>query len=321
MSSEHQHVSLPHDPPPHDPLWPRASEWLAAGTRRWRENPELVPTIGLLGVPAHLTSISATNAHTTPAAVREMLARYSVWAESTGVDLRDMLAVDLGDVADPDGPAGESRTATTVAFWSGSLLIALGGDNSITYAIATGVRATGVVTLDAHHDLRDGASNGSPIQRVLADGFDGRRVVQVGISDFANSPQYAARARNYGVTIIHRDEVESRGIEVVMANALAIAAGDVDDPRIHVDLDVDVCDRSVVPACPAAAPGGLSAYQLRRATRVAGADPRVVSIDLAEVDATADTADGRTVRLVALCVLEAAAGRGSPPPATLGEDL
>lgn len=53
---------------------------------------------------------------------------------------------------------------------------------------------------------------------------------------------------------------------------------------------------------------GLSAYELRQAARAAGADRRVVSIDLAEVDVTADTADQRTVRLMALCVLEAAAG-------------
>jgi formiminoglutamase len=41
---------------------------------------------------------------------------------------------------------------------------------------------------------------------------------------------------------------------------------------------------------------------------VAGAEARVESVDLAEVDATADTPDGRTVRLAALCVLEVAAG-------------
>ncbi|MET0975750.1 MAG: formimidoylglutamase, partial [Leifsonia sp.] len=37
-------------------------------------------------------------------------------------------------------------------------------------------------------------------------------------------------------------------------------------------------------------------------------DERVRSIDIAEVDATADAPDGRTVRLAALCVLEAVAG-------------
>ncbi len=78
---------------------------------------------------------------------------------------------------------------------------------------------------------------------------------------------------------------------------------------VHVDLDVDVCDRSVAPGCPASVPGGISALELRTAARVAGVHPDVVSIDLTEVDAAADAPDGRTVRLTALCVLEAVRAR------------
>jgi formiminoglutamase len=92
----------------------------------------------------------------------------------------------------------------------------------------------------------------------------------------------------------------------VFAEALEIAGAG--GGPIHVDLDVDVCDRAVAPGCPASIPGGLSAYELRTAARAAGADPRVESVDIAEVDASADVADGRTVRLAALCVLEVAAG-------------
>ena len=77
---------------------------------------------------------------------------------------------------------------------------------------------------------------------------------------------------------------------------------------IHVDLDVDVCDRAVVPGCPAAAPGGISADELRQAAFAAGRSPRVRSLDIAEIDAAADAPDGRTVRLGALLVLEAACG-------------
>jgi formiminoglutamase len=287
--------------PPTDPRWPRAREWLAAGGAR-----DVVPDLGLLGVPAHLTSISTTNAHRTPDAVRAALARYSTWAESIGRDLRDLVAIDLGDVDGPDGADGEARTVATLGHWRGRLLVALGGDNSITYAVARGMQVQGLVTLDAHHDLRDGVSNGSPVQRLVESGLDPRRVAQIGISDFANSADYAARARDHGITVFHRDEVEARGMPAVMADALGIAGAG--GAGVHVDLDVDVCDRSVVPACPASVPGGLSAYQLRQAARMAGRDPRVVSVDLAEVDATADAADQRTVRLVALCVLEAAAG-------------
>jgi formiminoglutamase len=290
-------------------MWPRASQWLADGTRRWHEAPVdgSVPDLGLLGVPAHRTSISPTNAHTTPAAVRAALARYSTWAHSAQADLFDLWAADLGDVSDPDGPAGEQLTDAAVRSWPGGLLVALGGDNSVTYPVARGADADGLVTLDAHHDLRDGCSNGSPVRRLIEAGFDGRRVVQIGISDFANSARYAARAREYGITVFGRDEVERRGIDQVMTEALTIASGG-SAGRVHVDLDVDVCDRSVVPACPAAAPGGLSANELRWAARAAGAHPNVVSMDLVEVDAAADTPDQRTVRLVALCVLEAAAG-------------
>ena len=78
-------------------------------------------------------------------------------------------------------------------------MLALGGDNSITYAVARGVAADGLVTLDAHHDLRDGRSNGSPVRRIIEGGLDPTRVVQLGISDFANSAAYTARARELGL--------------------------------------------------------------------------------------------------------------------------
>ena len=310
-------------PLPHDPRWPRASEWLTEGTDTCHVNPQLPPDLAILGVPTHLTSISPTQAHTTPAAVRRALARYSVWAESTRTDLRELLPVDLGDVADPDDPdSGEARVMQAVDAFAGQLLIALGGDNSLTYPVTRGLHATGLVTLDAHHDLRDGRSNGSPVARLITDGvIDPRRIVQVGLSDFANSPDYAAQAHDAGITLITRGEVESTGIVAAMTKALVIAGarepGDVGPPRVHVDVDVDVCDRAVVPACPAAAPGGLSAWELRQAARCAGRDRRVVGIDFAEVDAAADAADERTVRLVALGVLEAAAGLATRPASTL----
>jgi formiminoglutamase len=47
---------------------------------------------------------------------------------------------------------------------------------------------------------------------------------------------------------------------------------------------------------------------LRAAARAAGAHAQVRSVDIAEIDATSDAPDGRTVRLAALCVLEVMAG-------------
>jgi formiminoglutamase len=72
---------------------------------------------------------------------------------------------------------------------------------------------------------------------------------------------------------------------------------------------MDVCDRSVVPACPASVPGGLSADELRQLVALLTADPRVRAADITEIDASIDSDDGRTVRLAALVILEMATSR------------
>ena len=287
-----------------DPRWPRAAHWLANAVH---DNPRFT----VLGVPAHETSISTTNAHTTPPAVRDALLRYSTYSTRLDRDLWELPAQDLGDVPDPDHFEGELRVSDAVrSNPAGALLFAIGGDNSITYSVMHGMgglESAGLITLDTHHDLRDGESNGSPVRRLIDAGLDPRRIVQIGINDFSNSSSYGRQAQRLGITVITRDEVAERGITECMRSALDIAGAS--GAPIHVDLDVDVCDRAVVPGCPAAAPGGLSAHELRIAARLAGADARVRCIDATEVDASADAPDGRTVRLVALCLLESAMGR------------
>ncbi len=301
---------------PHDPLWPRAGNWPAPDAG---DGPI---DLALVGVPTWRTSLSPTGAHGTPAAIREALPRYttalmpdrSVFRRPQ----REMTIADFGDVTDPDGAEGEARTRNLVAEAArrARLTVALGGDNSLTVPVAlaawgNALDTAGLVTLDAHYDLRDGVSNGSPVRRLIEAGLSGRRVVQIGIADFANSREYASRAAHYGITVVHRDELHHERITDVMAEALEIA-GAAGGP-VHVDLDLDVCDRAVVPGCPGSLPGGISAWELRRAARAAGADPQVRSVDLAEVDVAADAPDGRTVRLAALCVLEVAAGLATRP--------
>jgi len=324
---------------PDDALWPRAGGWPDASAH---EGPV---DLALLGVPTWRTSLSPTGAHATPGAVREALRRYSPalvgaagrsapgdgrvvpadGGSSLGaagpVDLGDLVVVDHGDVDEPDGPDGETRVreAARGALERARLLVALGGDNSATVATALGawgdgLATAGLVTFDAHHDLRDGESNGSPVRRLVEAGLDPARVVQVGIADFANSAAYARRAAELGVTVVPVDEVRRRGPGAVVRDALGVA-GAAGGP-VHVDVDVDVCDRSVAPGCPASVPGGLAAWELRALVREAARDARVRSVDVVEVDATADAPDGRTVRLAALCVLEALAGLALRPPAT-----
>jgi arginase family enzyme len=288
-----------------DPNWPRAAELFA-------DNPAAM--VALLGVPAHETSISATRADTTPQAVRAALLRFSTYCTSHDQDVRELTVFDAGNVDGPDHDAGEQRVHEALKDLTDKFVIAVGGDNSITYSVATGmwgnrINNAGLITFDAHHDLRDGKSNGSPVQRLVQAGLNGRNIVQIGIADFSNSPQYAQRARDYGITVIPRSQLRDRSAQSVVAQALEIA-GSAGGP-IHVDFDVDVCDRSVVPGCPAAAPGGISADEFRDFAYMIGSSPQVTSVDFTEVDAQADSPDGRTVRLEAVSILELLCGFNS----------
>ena len=293
-----------------DALWPRAAHWFTPGSGT------TVSDLTLLGVPAHKTSISPTNAHITPAAVRDALLRYSPYAASSDTDLaKALVAIDAGDVEEPDYEAGEMRAVEAMGQVINNSRIALfvGGDNSITYSGVTaladaagGYDRIGVITLDAHHDVRDGISNGSPIRRLINDGLPGDSVVQIGISDFANSAEYAKRVKDYGITVIHRHQLLQRSIVDVVNEALSIAGAG--GKAVYLDVDVDVCDRSVAPGCPASVPGGISAEELRQFVRFFASDARIRAIDFTEVDAQADAPDKRTVRLVALSILEAATG-------------
>jgi len=268
--------------------------------------------ISLVGAHTYATSISERSSASTPAAIRAALGRYSTWSFEDGVDLAEWVTVhDHGDVIDPDTDQGAAALAARLDDSGPDLWILLGGDNALTWR-AMGSLAKGrpdewgLITLDAHLDLREGRSNGSPVRQLLDEGLDGHHVVQIGLADFANSPHYARVARDAGVRTISRGEVRRRGIAEVCEEALDLAGAR--RRPIYLDVDMDVCDRSVAPGCPAAVPGGLSADELRAAVRALSTDPRVRAMDITEIDVERDAPDERTVRLAALVVLEAMGG-------------
>jgi formiminoglutamase len=291
-----------------DPKWPPAAALVHAVPQPERRN------VALVGVPTHATSVSPRSSTSTPAAVREALARYSTWSYSDRVDLVDAVAlVDYGDVEDPDGEGGRDRVAAAMAsIDSGTAMtIVLGGDNAATWHALGGLAQShlgdyGLITLDAHLDLREGRSNGSPVRQLLEEGLDGRHVVQLGLGDFSNSAAYARDASEAGITVIERDAFRTHDVTDLAARALEVAAAG--GRPVYVDIDLDVCDRAVVPGCPAAVPGGISADEARRFVRSLCQSRAVRALDVTEIDVEQDAPDGRTVRLAALVVLEALAG-------------
>jgi formiminoglutamase len=289
-----------------DPLWPRAAGWLGAGGDG---------RLGLVGVPLSRTSISPSSAHRTPAAVRAALARFPTWHAGLDVDLPAI--VDHGDldVAELTGRAAvDAVQSGLAALPAAELLVLLGGDNLVTWpavrALAGDLGRVGVLTLDAHHDVRGfhaGPTNGTPIRGLMEAGLRGRNVVQVGIADLTNSREYREWCAARDVRVVPLTECRGRVAEVVRRQLDRLAE---DCDWIYVDLDVDVVDRAFVPGCPGARPGGLQPHELLDAAVEAGRHRAVRAVDVVEVDAAADR-DELTVQLAAMCLLSTAAGYAS----------
>jgi formiminoglutamase len=288
-----------------DPNWPSAGDWLA-GERAAKT----IGTLTILGAPVALGSLSGARCDLAPAAIRAALDRYSTYDVEFGRDLRALAVHDCGDlkIADlrPEQALEPIREAVSKAVKHSAAVVILGGDNSITYPAAK--PATGLLTFDAHFDLRaldHGLSNGNPIRALLADGFPKGQIVQVGIQSFSNSRAYADIARQAGITFITLEQVRLRGIENVTAEALTQLSNSAD--FIYVDFDLDVLDRTFAPATSGSRPGGLAPWELRRAARLCGLHPRVRAIDLVEIDPTRDVADATSLAAAA-CLLSFASG-------------
>lgn len=292
----------------HDPNWLPASSLLATAPRVDRIN------VSLVGLSTYATSLTPRSSLSTPRAIRRALERFSTWSYSCDVDLAQVVSVvDYGDVDEPDDASAQDRLRSIVASMDPdvALRVVLGGDNAATWHALSALSSPalkewGLITLDAHLDLRDGVSNGSPVRQLLEAGLPGTNVVQIGLADFSNSSMYAKRAKDAGITVISRDVLRTESLEDVVGRALEIAGAN--GRKIYVDIDMDAADRSVVPGCPAAAPGGLSADEMRRFVRSVTSDARVVAIDITEIDVERDSDDERTIRLAALLVLEALSG-------------
>ena len=295
-----------------DPNWPRASAWLG-GDRL----PETVHSLAVIGAPIRRGSISGGRFDLAPTAIRRALERFSTFDVAPPRDIRAVAARDEGDLDVADAAPEEALTPLAGAV-GGTLdafdaIAILGGDNSVTRPACRGLgprlERIGLVTLDAHHDVRDtsgGLTNGNPVRALIDDGLPGRNVVQIGIQPFANSPEYARFAAASGIRWVAADTVRQDGIEMVFAATLPELAARVDS--IYVDLDVDVLDRAFAPACPGARPGGLMPWELQTAARLAGAHPKVRAIDIVEVDPERDRAEA-TAMAAASFVLAFAAGR------------
>jgi arginase family enzyme len=149
----------------------------------------------------------------------------------------------------------------------------------------------GLITLDAHFDMRDlgqGLSNGNPVRALLEDGLPGANITQVGLASFANSAAMHCDATEAGTLAVTVGDVRRDGIDHAITQALDHVAH---CDALVIDCDIDVIDRSQFPAAPGARPGGMAVQDFFHAVRRLASDPRVRVIDLTEWDPSLDPSD------------------------------
>ncbi|MFZ4163907.1 agmatinase family protein [Brevundimonas sp. NPDC058933] len=267
----------------------------------WRSVADLVgnhpdASVALIGAPLNERSLTPGRCDLGPKALRAVLPRLSTYDVETGLDL-ELKVHDAGDVAlkaaspfDAFEPVRDAVKAQAHR----AMTILVGGNNAITRpgVHALGLDRVGVLTLDAHFDLRDtdqGLTNGNPIQALLDDGLDGHRISQVGLAPFANTRRAHEKAEAAGISVRTARECRQRGLATVVVEELERLSSLCE--VIYVDFDIDVIDRSQWPASPGARPGGVSVHDFFDAARAIGAHAKVRAVDLTEYDPSLEVGD------------------------------
>jgi arginase len=201
----------------------------------------------------------------------------------------------------------------------GLVPLVLGGDHSIAIGTLSGLAASGVggvLWLDAHGDLNtpvttpSGNVHGMPLAAVLGicgeafarDGLrlpavDPARAALVGVRSL--DPGEQALVRDLGVAVYTISDIDRRGVESVMEEALGRIAG---GSFVHVSVDLDVVDPEVAPGVGNPVRGGLSYREAHLALELVAEAGILDSIELVEVNPIRDhenTTAGLAVELAA----------------------
>ena len=268
--------------------------------------------IGLVGAPLGVGSVSPGRCDLAPAQLRATLKRIGRYDVETGRELASRIA-DHGDAA-IDGLSIEEATAPIRVACGASvarhaLTLVIGGNNAVTrpalLALGLPLSTVGLITLDAHFDLRDtsgGLGNGNPVRALREDGLPGRNIAQIGLASFANSAAMHRDAIDGGHLVVTTEQVRRDGIVQAISTALAHLSH---CDAIVVDCDIDVIDRGQFPGAPGARPGGMAVHDFFAAVRMLAASPTTRLIDLTEWDPPLDPSDLSALtaaRWVAECV-------------------
>ena len=131
----------------------------------------------------------------------------------------------------------------------------------------------------------------------------GRNFVQVGLRGYWPPPDVVDWMREQGMRWHLMAEIEDRGFDTVLDDALKEA---LDGPEaIYISVDVDVLDPAFAPGTGTPEPGGLTSRELLRAIRRIVSAVHLVGLDIVEVAPAYDGPGAITAEVAHRVALEA----------------
>jgi formimidoylglutamase len=184
---------------------------------------------------------------------------------------------------------------------TGAIPIVLGGDHSITWPSATAIAevrrpgSIGIVHFDAHADTANDdwgvlAGHGTPMRRLIESGaVAGKNFVQVGLRGYWPPVETFQWMQEQGLRYHFMREIEERGAEAVIAQAIDEA---LDGPDyVYLSLDIDVIDPGLAPGTGTPEPGGMLTREVLRAIRQIVGAVDLCGMDIVEVSPPYDHAE------------------------------
>lgn len=262
----------------------------------------------ILGIPYDGGTSYRVGARTAPTEVREASQSIETYSPTLRRDLEDVVYADAGDLdlkgLDPKGVMERIGDAVEEHLRAGRFLIAIGGDHSISIGTTAGSRRVhddlAHVVFDAHLDMRP-EYDGSEYSHACGT----RHMSKAG-------PTVALGIRSGA-----RTEFADAGSMLLAWSAeleMPPAARDAIGSRpVHLSLDLDVLDPSILAGTGTPEPGGATYKELRAAV-LALADLNVVAVDFCEVSPNFDASGVSSVvaaELVREVILGLGPGRAS----------
>jgi agmatinase len=289
------------------------------------------PDVAIVGAPFDEGVSSRPGARFAPRAIRMAPTSHGsedAWSIQLDVEpYARIKAVDAGDA--PIAPTRFERALRVIhekvfrVASAGAIPIVLGGDHSISFPSVAAVarhtwpRKVGVVHFDAHADT--GAdqwgnlyAHGEPMRRLIEEGWvAGPNFVQTGLRGYWPDVDTFAWMREQGMRWHTMVEIEERGAEAVVNDAIAEA---LDGPDcIYLSVDIDVVDPGSAPGTGTPEPGGLLPRELLRAVRQVATAVDLVGMDVVEVSPPYDQSEV-TAMLAHRLVLEAISSLAAKRP-------